>query len=85
MGLCERLREITSSQVRHHDIGDQEVNGFTELRRQANRGLPIGSLQHAVSISFEHSARHRPYGRNVFNDEDGLRSPGGLGRGTCRL
>ena len=53
--------------------------------RQANRGLAVRRFQHTVSIAFEHSARHRSHGLNVFNDEDGLRSHDAIARHSCDL
>ena len=80
--LREQCREIASAHVRHHDVRQEEMDVPSRCC-QTNSRLTIRGVQHVVSISFEHSARHGPHGLDVFNDEDGLSSTEDTGR-RCR-
>ena len=63
------LSQFTPPQMRHHDIGDEQIDGISVSLHEFQRFFPIGCLVDCIAVVFEDLSGQRSDGLFIFCDQ----------------
>ena len=65
----EALRQLAPAHVRHHDVGDHQVDVVGVTLGHAQRIHAVPRLEHDVAVTAQHLARERSHGVLVLDQQ----------------
>ena len=75
----QAIGELPPGQPRHHDVGQEEMDGAAMALDDAKCGGGIGGGQDDVTLGFERAPAERQNRRFVFYDQHRFAAAGGAG------
>ena len=68
----EPIRQLLAVDTRHHDVGEEDVDGARVIFRDAERLLAVLGLEHPIAGSQQDVTRQGPHLCFVVHHQDGL-------------